>query len=86
MVHRTFIALPILLSLFTGSVCAEEKIAWHDANGIGVEGKAWDDTEGFFDRLPARVKEKVREPVWNLSLDSAWASRPIPSRSASGTR
>jgi hypothetical protein len=57
--------------LLAGGIRAEEKTIWHDVRTIGVEGKAWDDTENFFDRLPARVKEKVRGPVWSLSRDSA---------------
>ena len=50
----------------------EESAAdWYDAKDIGLEGKAWEDTEAFFDRLPARAKERVRPPVWALSRNSA---------------
>jgi hypothetical protein len=48
-----------------------DQIAWYDAMDIGVEGKAWTDTESFFDRLPARAKNVVRPPVWSLSHNSA---------------
>jgi lysophospholipase L1-like esterase len=44
---------------------------WHDIRDWGIEGKGWADTERFFDRLPARAKEKVRPPVWDLSRHSA---------------
>jgi hypothetical protein len=36
-----------------------------------VEGRGWDDTQDFYDRLPARAEGKVRPPVWDLSRNSA---------------
>ena len=42
-----------------------------DAPSLGVEGRGWSDTEGEFDRLPARAKELVREPVWQLSKETS---------------
>jgi len=47
---------------------------WHDVREWGVEGKGWDDTEHYFDRLPARAKGVVRDVVWNLSRNSAGLS------------
>ena len=47
------------------------KILWYDVQLLGVEGKGWDDTESYYDRLPARAKDLVREPVWNLSRNSS---------------
>jgi lysophospholipase L1-like esterase len=44
--------------------------AWHNVRDWGVEGRAFDDTENYFDRLPARAKGVVREEVWNLSRHS----------------
>jgi lysophospholipase L1-like esterase len=41
--------------------------AWHNVREWGVEGRAFDDTENYFDRLPARAKAIVREEVWKLS-------------------
>ena len=49
----------------------EPKLEWHDARALGVEGKGWQDTRSFYDRLPARAEKVVRAPVWNLSHDSA---------------
>jgi lysophospholipase L1-like esterase len=46
-------------------------IAWYDVTQWGVEGKGWEDTASFFDRLPARAEDKVRSAVWNLSRHSA---------------
>ncbi|HCE44504.1 MAG TPA: hypothetical protein DET40_13235 [Lentisphaeria bacterium] len=42
-------------------------IKWHDIQDWGVEGKGWNDTVKYFDRLPARAQKVVPEPVWNLS-------------------
>ncbi len=50
---------------------AKGEIAWHDVRDWGVEGRGWDDTEKYFDRLPARAKGKVRSAVWGLSRHSA---------------
>ena len=50
---------------------SEDGLAWYDVREWGVEGKTWEDTERFFDRLPGRAEAMVREPVWNLSRHSA---------------
>jgi lysophospholipase L1-like esterase len=42
-------------------------IKWHDIQDWGVEGKGWDDTVKYFDRLPAKSEKSVPEGVWNLS-------------------
>lgn len=44
---------------------------WYNAEGMAVEGKGWTDTERFYDRLPARARETVPDPVWALSRLSA---------------
>ncbi len=50
---------------------AEGGLNWYDVQQWGVEGKAWQDTARYFDRLPARAQKMVRAPVWNLSRHSA---------------
>lgn len=45
--------------------------AWYDAKLLPIEGKGWNDTAAFYDRLPARAENKVRPPVWALSHHSA---------------
>ncbi len=47
------------------------KIDWYDARTIGLEGQAFTEVKAPYDRLPARAEGKVREPVWNLSRNSA---------------
>ncbi len=45
--------------------------AWYDIRLLEVEGRGWNDTQAFYDRLPARAEGLVRTPVWGLSHDSA---------------
>ncbi|MBT4502452.1 MAG: hypothetical protein HOC74_32260 [Gemmatimonadetes bacterium] len=51
-------------------IMTEEK-NWRDIRDLTIEGRAWNDTESYYDRFPARAKGVVRDPVWNLSLHSA---------------
>lgn len=44
---------------------------WYDLRLLDVEGRGWTETAAFYDRLPARAEGIVREPVWNLSRNSA---------------
>lgn len=46
-------------------------VAWHDVQSWGVEGKGWDDTLAYYDRLPARAEAMVTPAVWRLSRMSA---------------
>jgi len=46
-------------------------VHWNDIRQFGVEGRGWDDTKAFYDRLPARAEGLVRPPVWELSRNSA---------------
>ena len=48
-----------------------DDLNWYDLRELTIEGKGWSDTHSFYDRLPARAQHIVREPVWNLSRDSA---------------
>ncbi|MEN6426413.1 MAG: SGNH/GDSL hydrolase family protein [Phycisphaerales bacterium] len=44
---------------------------WYDGRLLLLEGRGWQNTESYYDRLPAAAKDKVRDPVWSLSHDSA---------------
>jgi GDSL-like Lipase/Acylhydrolase family/N-terminus of Esterase_SGNH_hydro-type len=44
---------------------------WFDIRQFGVEGRGWNDTKAFYDRLPAKAEGVVRQPVWDLSRNSA---------------
>lgn len=80
----SFFALLILLTIIKsniysteiidpklGKMDAESNIVWYDAKLLGIEGKGWLNTESDYDRLPISAKEKVREPLWQLSKNSA---------------
>jgi len=53
------------------SAAATNNLAWSDIRPLGVEGRGWTDTKEFYDRLPAKAEGVVRQPVWDLSHDSA---------------
>lgn len=44
---------------------------WYDGAALPIEGRAFCDTESYYDRLPARAKEIVPSSVWGLSHHSA---------------
>ena len=46
-------------------------IDWYDPQQWGVEGRGWQQTARYYDRLPSRAEDSVRGPVWNLSRHSA---------------
>lgn len=49
----------------------EPELVWHDVQEWGVEGRGWNDTTRYFDRLPSRAEGVVPSAVWNLSRHSA---------------
>ncbi len=49
----------------------EKGLKYYDVSSFRIEGKGWQDTERFFDRLPAKARGFVPEPVWELSHYSA---------------
>ncbi len=54
-----------------GTVDPCDGTSWYDGRLLLLEGKGWEDTESHYDRLPAKAKDKVRAPVWDLSQHSA---------------
>lgn len=55
----------------TAPTTLRTNLIWHDLRDIGVEGRAFDETLAYFDRLPAQAKDVVRAEVWNLSRCTA---------------
>ena len=53
------------------STSSSGKVKWVNATELQVEGRGWNDTKNFFDRLPARAEDRVPKAVWNLSHDTA---------------
>jgi hypothetical protein len=46
-------------------------LRWIDARELGIEGRGFEDTARFYDRLPAGSRERVTEAVWKLQQHSA---------------
>lgn len=44
---------------------------WYDPQQWGVEGRGWQQTARYYDRLPDQAEQSVRGAVWNLSRHSA---------------
>ena len=69
----------MLLSAFAGITLSAQSIKWYNPESADfhvVQGQAFveDAREGFYNRLPARAKEDLRKPVWNLSRQCAGES------------
>ena len=72
--RRSFLATTAAIAASgTNSTIAADAndIDWYDVREWGVEGKGFDDTVSYFDRLPGRAKGVVRDAVWNLSRHSS---------------
>jgi len=67
------LAVGLVLSVLSTAVTAQE-IGWTDIRTLGVEGRGFEKTKSYFDRLPASAEKLVRPPVWSLSQDSAGMS------------
>jgi hypothetical protein len=52
-------------------VRTDNSISWFDIRQPGVEGRGWNDTKAFYDRLPGKAEGIVRPEVWDLSRHSA---------------
>lgn len=50
---------------------ASPKTNWRNVTDWGVEGKGWNNTSRYFDRLPSKAEGSVRNSVWDLSRHSA---------------
>ena len=72
---RIFIAILLTVTFqFCFSQNKTEYITWNPADDSVqvLEGQAWPhEVKDFYDRLPARAEQSVREPVWKLSKNSA---------------
>ncbi|MFS4418019.1 SGNH/GDSL hydrolase family protein [Maribacter sp. 2307ULW6-5] len=66
---KPLFSLLFLLALPYGS--AAQEMVWHKIRASQVQGKMAPQTTETFKRLPGTMQEKVREPVWELSKNSA---------------
>jgi lysophospholipase L1-like esterase len=59
----------LIIMIFCKPVFAQLKMNWHEPSF--VEGVCILDTTNIFHRLPIEMKDKVRQPLWNLSENTA---------------
>jgi len=71
--RRTFLAASILsIPAFQPSLSfGAAELQWADVRDWGIEGKGFEKTEKWFDRLPSHAHGSVSDAVWNLSRHSA---------------
>ncbi len=64
-------SLAEVLAVGNGDATSTEAFNWKDIREFNIEGRGWNDTKAFYDRLPAKAESLVRPEVWNLSRQSA---------------
>ncbi|MDH3242975.1 MAG: SGNH/GDSL hydrolase family protein [Saprospiraceae bacterium] len=64
----------IAIKSLAGQAARSADLVWYDVESWGVEGKGWQDTKRYYDRLPGKAEELVRQAVWDLSRHSAGMS------------
>jgi endoglucanase len=62
---------PILNALIPPGGRLAEQLRWTDARELAVEGRGWNETKAFYDRLPAKAEGRAPNSVWQLSRQSA---------------
>jgi lysophospholipase L1-like esterase len=60
----------VVLAVLSATIASAETV-WTDADTLTVEGRAFPERAATWDRLPAAAEGVVRQPVWDLSRDSA---------------
>ena len=61
----------ILIILLSLSFAVKAQTVFHDASAFPLLGKISDATETRYERLPARLKDVSRQPVWYLGKNTA---------------
>lgn len=76
----TLVVILLSAAVMPGAQTLDPKLAiadtngttlWYDGKLLGVEGKGWENTESYYDRLPSKAKGVAPESVWNLGHHSA---------------
>lgn len=68
-----FFHLSLLLDIQTvnaQSIKADAPLLWFNAKELSIEGKGWQDTQNFYDRLPSKAEGVVRSAIWDLSQET----------------
>lgn len=61
----------VLVLLFTINQLKAQDTLWTNLQEIGIEGKGFLNSSPFYGRLPKEAESSIREPVWQLSLNTA---------------
>jgi hypothetical protein len=64
---KLFLYLLILVLPVVGFSNTADSLKYVDASVFPVIGKGFSDTQNRYERLPARLENVTRKPVWNLS-------------------
>ncbi len=56
-----------LILPYIGMAVSLDSLKYIDASEFQLLGKGFSDTQGLYDRLPAKLEKETRPPVWNLS-------------------
>ena len=74
--------LLIIISIFNAGIVysqestmnTEENTTWYDGKTLTIEGKGWENTNAYYERLPGKAEGKVTKDVWWLSHHTAGLS------------
>ena len=69
----------VLLILAANGRLSAAEWDWTNAKQLTLEGQGRTDTDSLFDRLPAKAKGVVRDPVWTFAFASGQTRPPLPS-------
>lgn len=72
---RNGMAFALAVALMSAMAAMAEKrpdagVRWIDAKTLPIEGRAFDNTKFYYDRLPVEAEGRVPDRVWRLSHDS----------------
>lgn len=64
-------AISIAAMTLSAGAADPDSLVYRPASSLRIVGKGFEDTESFYDRLPASAREGCREELWTLSTNSA---------------
>lgn len=78
---KLFLILFVISFVINANIYSQEidknrdnEIIWHSGEEFTIEGKGWNNTQSYYDRMPAESKKNVTPDVWGLSHQSAGLS------------
>jgi lysophospholipase L1-like esterase len=75
---KTILTMAVLIISFSNAAEIKRQdgtvsgdFIWYSGTLFKIDGKGWDDTKSYYDRLPAKAEGSVTKDVWWLSHNSA---------------